>query len=89
MSSAGCASGSADLRKGKNCWAAAAGRGVRKCEEVAVKPPMAARKEGRKCSRHGAEVPYSPGEAHGEESYSCAAYRHCVEHISTCSHGGA
>lgn len=30
MRSAGCASGSADLRKGKNCWAAAAGRGVRK-----------------------------------------------------------
>lgn len=55
-SSAGCASGSADLRKGKNWWAAAAGRGVRKCEEVALQPPRSAQKEGRRCSRHGAGI---------------------------------
>jgi len=38
----------------------------------------------RRCSRHRAAAPCSPGEAHGGTGHPHAAHRHCVERISPC-----
>jgi len=41
-------------------------------------------KEGRRCSKCGAEAPCSPGEAHGGAGCPPAARRHHMKQIFTC-----
>jgi len=59
-----------------------------KCE-MAQLTPRSVQKEGRSSTRHGAEAPYSLGEAHGGTGCLPAAHGHHTEQISMCSHGGA
>lgn len=60
--------------------------------ESALQTQKSVQKENRRCSRHGAELPCSPGEANG--GVGCPprlpqCHGHCTEQISVCSHGGA
>lgn len=77
------------LRKGINCWAAAAGR--RKWEnmrEMSLQPPRSVQ-EVKRYSKCGTEVPWSPEETYGGAGCPPADHRHHKEQISMYSPGEA
>lgn len=60
-----------------------------KWERTALQSLRLVQKEGRRCSKHRAEVPHSSGDAHGGAGCPSAVHGQYMKQISTCSHGGA
>lgn len=65
------------------------GRTEKMLKEAILHTSWSVQKKGKRSSRHGAEAPCHPGEAHEGADCPHEAHRHCVEQIFMFSYKGA